>query len=285
MNVEKQKDDRRRVVGPGVALLAGGISGIVVDLSLFPIDTIKTRLQSPAGFEKAGGLRRLYRGLPVVLMGSAPDAALFFMTYETLKSVISTYVIGQNDHPLAHCASSVGAELTACTVRVPMEQLRVQLQAGRHSTLGNAIRENWIQNHGGGRFRHAYRAYVPTALRDVPFSFVQFPIYEALKLNLSERYLHRPLRPIEGAACGSIAGAFAASLTTPLDVCKTRMMLSEAASRSTFLRTFVSILRHEGQGALFKGVFARMVWMSAGGFVLFGSFEACVGVFSDYGVA
>lgn len=37
------------------SLVAGGVAGVSVDLILFPLDTIKTRLQSPQGFYKAGG--------------------------------------------------------------------------------------------------------------------------------------------------------------------------------------------------------------------------------------
>ncbi|RYC56954.1 hypothetical protein CHU98_g9258 [Xylaria longipes] len=45
------------------ALLAGGIAGTTVDLSLFPLDTLKTRLQSHAGFFPSGGFRGVYRGI------------------------------------------------------------------------------------------------------------------------------------------------------------------------------------------------------------------------------
>lgn len=33
---------------------AGGAAGFSVDLALYPLDTIKTRLQSPAGFFPSG---------------------------------------------------------------------------------------------------------------------------------------------------------------------------------------------------------------------------------------
>ena len=39
------------------ALVAGGFAGTSVDVALFPIDTLKTRMQSPQGFVKAGGFR------------------------------------------------------------------------------------------------------------------------------------------------------------------------------------------------------------------------------------
>ena len=46
------------------------------------IDTLKTRMQSPQGFLKAGGFRGIYNGLGAAAAGSAPGAALFFSTYE-----------------------------------------------------------------------------------------------------------------------------------------------------------------------------------------------------------
>lgn len=64
------------------ALVAGGMAGTSVDVALFPIDTLKTRLQSPQGFLKAGGFRGIYNGLGAAAVGSAPGAALFFSTYE-----------------------------------------------------------------------------------------------------------------------------------------------------------------------------------------------------------
>lgn len=45
---------------------------MAVDLLFFPIDTIKTRLQSPQGFAKAGAFRGIYKGVGSVGVGSAP---------------------------------------------------------------------------------------------------------------------------------------------------------------------------------------------------------------------
>ena len=54
-------------------------------------DTIKSRLQSPEGIIKAGGFRGIYKGLSVAAVGSAPGAALFFMTYEASKNYCERY--------------------------------------------------------------------------------------------------------------------------------------------------------------------------------------------------
>ncbi len=45
-----------------IALVSGGLAGTTVDVALYPIDTLKTRLQSPQGFLKSGGFRGIYNG-------------------------------------------------------------------------------------------------------------------------------------------------------------------------------------------------------------------------------
>lgn len=69
--------------------IAGAAAGFAVDVSLFPLDTIKTRLQSQQGLHAAGGFRNLYRGLSSVALGSAPTAAVFFLIYSNLKEIVT----------------------------------------------------------------------------------------------------------------------------------------------------------------------------------------------------
>lgn len=52
------------------------MAGTAVDVALYPLDTIKTRLQAPEGFIKAGGLRGVYNGLSAAAVGSAPGGLM-----------------------------------------------------------------------------------------------------------------------------------------------------------------------------------------------------------------
>jgi solute carrier family 25 S-adenosylmethionine transporter 26 len=54
------------------SLQAGGTAGLTVDMTLFPLDTLKTRLQSPHGFFGSGGFRHLYKGVGTAAIGSVP---------------------------------------------------------------------------------------------------------------------------------------------------------------------------------------------------------------------
>lgn len=47
------------------------------DTLFFPIDTLKTRLQSHAGFWASGGFSGVYKGIASVIVGSAPGGESF----------------------------------------------------------------------------------------------------------------------------------------------------------------------------------------------------------------
>jgi solute carrier family 25 S-adenosylmethionine transporter 26 len=55
---------------PYLHLLAGGIAGLSVDLVLFPLDTIKTRMQSRGGLTQSGGFGKLFSGVASAAAGS-----------------------------------------------------------------------------------------------------------------------------------------------------------------------------------------------------------------------
>ena len=84
---------------------------------------------------------------------------------------------------------------------------------------------------------------------------------------------------MESALSGSLAGAVAAGLTTPLDVLKTRVMLErrsqrEAAGRgNSVLRLLTQIRRESGWKGLFKGVGPRTAWISIGGAIFLGTYQ------------
>jgi len=68
-----------------IAAAAGAFAGVAVDVSLFPIDTIKTRLQAPGGLFANGGWRGIYKGIGSVSTGSAPSGTTFGITVLTVR--------------------------------------------------------------------------------------------------------------------------------------------------------------------------------------------------------
>ncbi|CAO1626237.1 unnamed protein product [Sympodiomycopsis kandeliae] len=281
------------------ALLSGALAGFSVDISLFPLDTLKTRAQSAQGFWAAGGFKGVYNGISSVAAGSAPGAAIFFLTYESLKPIFSSSSSSYTLPPaVSHMLSASIAETAACSIRVPTEVIKSRMQAGTYKSqfagaVGLADVVKTIVSREG--IRGFWKGFGTTVAREIPFTCIQFPLYERLKLILLQRhntslsFTETPLKSLptyQAALVGSFSGGIAAALTTPLDVVKTRLMLVErkvaagnvdAAAlggvNQKFLPTLAHISKTEGIKGLFKGVVPRTIWISLGGAVFLGSFE------------
>ena len=85
---------------------------------------------------------------------------------------------------------------------MPVEVVKQRLQAER-SVMSQVIR-NAVREEG---FLGLYRGWGSTLVREIPFSALQFPLWESLKIWYGQQ-AGRPLYPVEGAACGAVAGAF-----------------------------------------------------------------------------
>ncbi|KAF2428604.1 mitochondrial carrier [Tothia fuscella] len=278
-------------------LLAGGLAGTTVDLTLYPLDTLKTRLQSSSGFTNSGGFTGIYRGVGSAIVGSAPSAALFFVTYDSMKRLLAPVpktaytasgvpytVKGEGEDrwraPLGHMAAASAGEVAACAVRVPTEVVKQRAQALQHPSSLEAL--NFILRQRSsigiaGVWREMYRGWSMTIMREVPFTIIQFPLWEAMKTySLSRQSSSSSTNPTTvsaplSALFGSLAGAVAASLTTPLDVLKTRLML--AREKVGALEMLSRILKENGPRALFAGIGPRIFWISAGGAIFLGSYQ------------
>ncbi|KAH6615171.1 mitochondrial carrier domain-containing protein, partial [Boeremia exigua] len=255
---------------------AGGLAGTTVDMTLFPLDTLKTRLQSSAGFRASGGFSGMYKGIGSAFWGSAPGAALFFITYDGLKRALTpptTTGAPAAAGAAVHMLAASLAETAACAVRVPTEVVKQRAQAGQHPSSLAALTHILSQRraHGAAHvWRELYRGWGITIIREIPFTVIQFPLWEALKAWRA-RTTGRRVSGLEGGLLGSVAGAVAAGVTTPLDVLKTRMMLArEKVPLGVMLR---GILEESGPRALFAGLGPRVGWISVGGAIFLGSYQ------------
>ncbi|KAJ1978314.1 S-adenosylmethionine transporter [Dimargaris xerosporica] len=165
-------------------LVAGGIAGTAVDTILFPLDTIKTRVQSSVGFRASGGFSGIYSGLLSAVVGSAPSAAAFFVAYEYLKKS-SGASLDPRYEPIAHMLAASGGEISACVVRVPTEVIKQRMQTKQYATTFRAVR-SIVTSDGLLGF---YRGYFSTVVREIPFACIQFSLYEGLK-TLTAQHQH-----------------------------------------------------------------------------------------------
>lgn len=104
---------------------------------------------------------------------------------------------------------------------MPTEVVKQRMQTKQFNSASSAV-SHVIRTEG---ILGLYRGFLSTVAREIPFTCIQFPMYEYFK-RIYAKYYGRPAEPYQAALCGSIAGGIAAGITTPLDVCKTRIMLS-----------------------------------------------------------
>jgi hypothetical protein len=295
---------------------SGAVAGLTVDCSLYPLDTIKTRLQKArdtsapqaARLSLRQTIRGIYAGLPSVLFGSAPSAASFFIVYDGVKRSLLPPSSSSEPPSRAHVffthslASSLG-EISACAVRVPTEVIKQRAQAGlfggssllalkdilslRHAVPADSTQTTAPVKRGYGQvIRELYRGAGITIAREIPFTVLQFTMWESMKATYAQRYLRggegSPTKESQipastSAMFGSVAGAIAAGLTTPLDVIKTRVMLARrgdgGVDAPVRVKEIVRGIAQEGLGAFWRGIGPRVAWIGIGGAVFLGSYQ------------
>ena len=138
-----------------------------------------------------------------------------------------------------------------------------------------------LRHEGAAAF---YRSYTTQLTMNVPFQALHFMTYEYLQELLNP---HRHYNPSSHVVSGALAGALAAAVTTPLDVCKTllntqeaqaiHVIQTEAATASGAVgaaaasapssrhisglgEAFRTVYRMGGVPAFFKGVQARVIY-------------------------
>lgn len=157
--------------------------------------------------------------------------AVFFVIYERCNEFflprISAFGTGiETSSAITHMLAASCGEFASCLIRVPTEVVKQRAQAmAEHSSL-SAFREILAARHESV-FTGLYRGFGITVMREIPFTMIQFPIYEAMKRWQARKTGKIKVNALEAAVCGSISGGIAAAFTTPLDVLKTRIMLAK----------------------------------------------------------
>ncbi|XP_057480770.1 calcium-dependent mitochondrial ATP-magnesium/phosphate carrier protein 2-like isoform X2 [Actinidia eriantha] len=191
------KDD----IGASGRLVAGGLAGAVAQTAIYPMDLVKTRLQTCAcdggkvpSLGKLSkdiwiqeGPRAFYRGLVPSLLGIIPYAGIDLAAYETLKDMSKRYILHDAEPgPFVQlgCGTISGALGATCVY--PLQVIRTRLQAQRTNTtdaykgMGDVFRRT-LEHEG---FRGFYKGLFPNLLKVVPAASITYLVYEAMKKSL-----------------------------------------------------------------------------------------------------
>ncbi|KAK0567216.1 hypothetical protein OC861_002813 [Tilletia horrida] len=195
-------------------LFAGTLSALTVDIAIYPLDTLKSRLQDPKRhihFPDGKGMSRgLYQGIGPVLVASLPAAGAFFTSYEYGKRVLahpsSPFSKESNSGlhatfgpaPLHLAASAIG-ELVSCSILTPAEILKQRAQvvnkelekdnkgSSGSTKQGSPLQTKEIQSRLQSLRGSYLRGFVSLAGRNLPFTAIQFPLYEHFRAAIGQK--------------------------------------------------------------------------------------------------
>ena len=234
---------------------AGSIAGSVEHMAMFPVDTLKTRMQALGGGSstcpvhpfnirqaltsilKFEGPSSLYRGIAAMGLGAGPAHAVYFSVYELCKQTFSSSTT--NNNSLVHAASGVCATVTSDAVFTPMDVVkqRLQLKSSPYKGVVDCVRRVAVEEGVGG----FYKSYRTTVVMNAPFTAVHFAAYEAAKRGMMELSpeIADDGRWMVHATAGAAAGALAAAVTTPLDVVKTQLQCQVCVSIFSWIDSYM----------------------------------------------
>ncbi|CAI9171036.1 mitoferrin-1 isoform X1 [Muntiacus reevesi] len=260
-------------------MTAGAMAGILEHSVMYPVDSVKTRMQSLNPDPKAhytsvyGALKKIIRtegfwrplrGLNVMMMGAGPAHAMYFACYENMKRTLNAVFHHQGNSHLANGIAGSMATLLHDAVMNPAEVVkqRMQMYNSPHRSALSCIRTVW-GTEGLGAF---YRSYTTQLTMNIPFQSIHFITYEFLQEQINP---YRGYNPQSHIISGGLAGALAAAATTPLDVCKTLLNTQEnmalnlaniSGRLSGMANAFRTVYQLNGLPGYFKGVQARVIY-------------------------
>ncbi|KAK6170166.1 hypothetical protein SNE40_018629 [Patella caerulea] len=280
-------------------VINGGIAGIVGVTCVFPIDLVKTRLQNqqpgPGGqllyknlldcgvkTFRNEGFFGMYKGSGVNLLLITPEKAIKLVGNDFFRHILCSekgkLTFGRE------VLSGAGAGMCQIIITTPMELLKIQLQdAGRSASIDLAANSNTnnpavnskpppprlsatkiaLQLVRQKGIFGLYQGCGATALRDVTFSAIYFPLFAHLNAMGKRREGSDQAVFYHSFLSGCIAGCTASLSVNPFDVVKTRLQtLHKGVGEETYsgiIDCFGKVLKNEGPKALFKGALCRIL--------------------------
>ncbi|CAM8911007.1 unnamed protein product [Rhodiola kirilowii] len=295
------------------SLVAGGVAGGVSRTAVAPLERLKILLQvqNPHNIKYNGtiqglkyiwrteGFRGLFKGNGANCARIVPNSAVKFFSYEQAsKGILYMYRQQEGNEeaqltPLLRLGAGACAGIIAMSATYPLDMVRgrltVQTEKSPYQYRGMFHGLSTIIRQEGAR--SLYRGWLPSVIGVIPYVGLNFAVYESLKDWLIKS---RPfglgedteLSVVTRLACGAAAGTVGQTVAYPLDVIRRRMQMvgwKDASSVVTggkapleytgMIDAFSKTVRHEGFGALYKGLVPNSVKVVPSIAIAFVSYE------------
>lgn len=266
-------------------LSAGAFAGIMEHTVMYPVDSLKTRMQMLASGELVNrsvissiskissteGAYALWRGVSLVVLGAGPAHAVYFSVFEATKTLLvnqltstsSTKWVTDETYPLIASVAGITGTVASDALMTPFDMLKQRMQVAQSKSSGmNLMRTalNIYKNEGLGAF---FVSYPTTLFTNIPFAALNFGFYEYTSslLNPTSTYI-----PYYHCLSGGIAGGIAAALTNPFDCIKTALQTRGVSTQESlrkvdgFFSAAKVLYREGGLAAFMRGWRPRIIF-------------------------
>lgn len=277
--------------------LAGGLAGSVSAFFTNPLEVLRTRVQASGSGRtgrsivavarsiiKVDGLKGLYNGLGVSLIGSLPSRSIYFSTYATTKDFLTRAL--RKDSPIIHLVSAVAAGATSNFVMSPLWVVRTRIQLNARQYRGYLDACLQILKHEG--VSGFYRGF-SASLWGTSEAAIHFVLYEHLK-NIQRQRLMRirqqqghhvsgtpELSPLAYTLTAAASKLFASMATYPHE--RVRVLMREVPKIGctpkyrTMIQSLRLIVKEEGWAALYRGMGCHLCRTVPNTAIMFLSYE------------
>lgn len=252
------------------ATVAGGITEMVRTSILYPIQTIKTRIQTDVhnstsgpsapiedrlavltdNFNRRVEEGNLYAGIKPTLLVSVPATGVYFGVRDVAQRMLSLATL---DGVIVALGAALVADIVSLCFRTPANTLALRLQA-QDGDVGDWFGES---------------------LERLPMVIVSDLPYLLSKILLNRLFIHGSVSIDRYAEFAVLTAIIAAFLTTPFDVAQTRILVDSDGDFSNGLDggsgegVFEAMRKvaKEGEGGianLFAGWFERVLYLGIG---------------------
>ncbi|RLN61825.1 hypothetical protein BBJ28_00022895 [Nothophytophthora sp. Chile5] len=266
------------------AATAAGVGGFLSTSILYPLDTLKTRIQSGAsllpededegeGEDEAGGkpknkqlalVKSLYQGIQYKAAESSTSKFLYFYSYTMLAQMVAPSD-GKPIGTLTDLAIGYVSELCHIPITLPMELVGTRLQTSSESGGVFQIIRTIIGESGLGGLYKGLGAYFVLCLQPA----IQYTVFERLKGWYLRRFKQaaQSLGALEAFVLGAVARSIATLVLFPYIRAKVLMQAKKKAAvaegelpkpsdgkKETIASTLQRVYKEEGPLALYRGL-------------------------------
>eukprot|EP00055_Hartaetosiga_balthica_P016523 m.105047 g.105047 ORF g.105047 m.105047 type:complete len:334 (-) comp9122_c0_seq3:4267-5268(-) len=272
-------------------LVLAPTASVLTRVILYPTQLIKTRLQvqkqnsfynGPVdAFRKIvryEGVRALYKGFFPNLINVAAGQ-LYITSYERIKDNLTSILpneIARNF--IGGFTASMISQVIMVPANVVTQRMMVFGQtltegAKHETTTARSLASNILKTEGSRGF---YKGYWASIAAFAPTSAIWWSVYGILRRWQSgDDVVKQDIFTIgRQALAGSMSGMITAVITNPLDVVRARLQVDGRVGDGVgWGKVFAQLWKEEGMRGMYKGVSARMGYMSVNSLLMISAYE------------